>query len=125
VVAAGVVLTGADFVSIVLTSYAIRTAILVPVVLALFWPRMTGAGFVAGTIAGIALGMPVRSAYGELLGSLTILTVSSLVPLLLGLLNRQRYDFARLKGVNDAAVAADKQPYAAAHASRGVESFPV
>jgi Na+/proline symporter len=125
VVAAGVVLTGADFVSIVLTSYAIRTAILVPLVLALFWPRMTGAGFVAGTIAGIAVGMPVRSAYGELLGSLTILTVSSLVPVLLGLLNQKPYDFARLKGVKDAAAAAPQQPSAATRAGHGAESLPV
>jgi len=89
-------------VTIVLTSYAIRTAILVPLVLALFWSRMTGAGFVWGTIAGIAVGMPVRSHYGELWGSLTILATSSLVPVALGLLNKSRYDFTQLRRVRDA-----------------------
>jgi Na+/proline symporter len=116
VVAAGVVLTGADFVSIVLTSYAIRTAILVPLILALFWSRMTGAGFVWGTIAGIAIGMPVRSVYGELIGSLTILAVSTAVPLVLGLLSRKSYDFTRLRAVTDAAAATRAEPTAQAEA---------
>jgi Na+/proline symporter len=102
VIAAAVVLSGADFVTIVLTSYAIRTAILVPLVLALFWPRMTAAGFVWGTVGGIAIGMPVRAAYGELWGSLTILSASSLIPVVLGLLSAKRFDFEQLKRVKDA-----------------------
>jgi urea-proton symporter len=102
IIAAVVVLSGVDFVTIVLTSYAIRTAILVPLILALFWPRMTAAGFVWGTVAGIAIGMPVRAAYGELWGSLTILSVSSLIPAVLGLLNDKRFDFEQLKRVKDA-----------------------
>jgi Na+/proline symporter len=102
VIAALVVLTGADFVTIVLTSYAIRTAILVPLVLSLFWSRMTGAGFVWGTIGGIAIGMPVRSVYGELVGSLTILAVSSVIPIVLGLLGSERYDFGKLRQLRDA-----------------------
>jgi urea-proton symporter len=109
-IAAAVVLTGADFVSIVLTSYAIRTAILVPLVLALFWKRMTAAGFVSGTVLGIAIGMPIRSAYGELWGSLSILSISSVVPLVLGLTNRKEYDFERLKHVRDATDAAPSEP---------------
>jgi Na+/proline symporter len=115
-VAAAVVLTGADFVSIVLTSYAIRTAILVPLVLALFWSRMTGAGFVWGTIGGIAIGMPVRSLYGELAGSLTILAASSAIPIALGLLSRREYDFASLRAVQDAA-SVEAPPAAAAPAA--------
>jgi Na+/proline symporter len=102
VIAALVVLTGADFVTIVLTSYAIRTAILVPLVLALFWSRMTGAGFVWGTVLGIAIGMPIRSAYGELVGSLAILSISAAVPLVLGLFGSERYDFEKLKKLPDA-----------------------
>jgi Na+/proline symporter len=96
------VLTGADFVTIVLTSYAIRTAILVPLVLALFWRRMTGLGFVLGTVGGIAVGMPVRHFQGELAGSLTILAVSSAIPVALGLLGKERFDFERLRRVTDA-----------------------
>jgi len=101
-IAAAVVLTGADFVTIVLTSYAIRTAILVPLILALFWRRVTGLGFVLGTVGGIAIGMPIRSHGGELAGSLTILVVSAVIPVALGLRNRRVYDFDRLRAVRDA-----------------------
>ena len=101
VIAALVVLTGADFVSIVLTSYAVRTAILLPLVLSLFWSKVTGAGFVWGTVLGIAIGMPIRARYGELVGSLTILTVSASVPVVLALFNRKPYDFRRLQAVRD------------------------
>jgi Na+/proline symporter len=114
VIAAAVVLTGVDFVTIVLTSYAIRTAILVPLALSLFWSRMTGLGFVLGTIGGIAVGMPVRAAHGELLGSLTILAVSTLIPVAFGLLGKERFDFERLRRVKDAT--ASSEPVAAAPA---------
>lgn len=107
VVAAIVVVSGVDFVTIVLTSYAIRTAILVPLVLALFWPRMTGAGFVWGTVAAIAIGMPVRAHFGELWGSLAILAISAAVPLVRSSLNRETFDYARLQQVRDAAVSDD------------------
>jgi Na+/proline symporter len=112
-VAAAVVLSGVDFVTIVLTSYAIRTAILVPLALSLFWRRMTGAGFVWGTVAAIAIGMPVRAAYGELLGSLTILAVSTVIPLALGLVSDEVFDFERLKHVKDATAALPSEPPAA------------
>jgi urea-proton symporter len=71
-------------------------------VLALFWSRMTGAGFVWGTVLGIAIGMPIRSAYGELVGSLAILSISAAVPLVLGLFGSERYDFEKLKKLPDA-----------------------
>lgn len=96
-IAAGIVLTGVDFVTIVLTSYAIRTAILVPLVLSLFWSRMTGLGFVAGTLVAIAIGMPIRSATGDLWGSIAILAISAVVPLVLGYFNSQRFNFDSLR----------------------------
>jgi Na+/proline symporter len=102
VIAVAIVLSGVDFVTIVLTSYAIRTAILIPLVLSLFWKRMTGAGFVWGTIAAIAIGMPIRSVYGELWGSVAILSISATIPLVAGLLGRETFDFDRLKRVADA-----------------------
>ena len=107
VVAAAVVLTGVDFVTIVLTSYAIRTAILVPLILALFWRRMTGAGFVWGTVAAIAIGMPVRSSFGELWGSVAILAASSLVPVALSLVASESYDYGRLARIKDATASSD------------------
>jgi Na+/proline symporter len=104
-VAAGVVLTGVDFVTIVLTSYAIRTAILVPLILSIFWARMTGWGFVGGTVLAIAIGMPIRAAAGDLWGSLAILGISAIVPLAIGAFGSQRFDFERLKTVKDATLA--------------------
>jgi urea-proton symporter len=105
-IAAAVVLTGVDFVTIVLTSYAIRTAILIPLALSLFWSRMTGAGFVAGTVLAIAIGMPIRAATGDLWGSLSILAISAIVPIAISLAGNRRYDFARLSQVRDATIVA-------------------
>ena len=112
-VAAAVVLTGADFVSIVLTSYAIRTAILVPLILALFWSRTTGWGFVGGTVLAIAIGMPIRAATGDLWGSLAILGISGAVPILVGLVNNFRFDFERLRYVTDATISGNSSELAA------------
>ena len=105
-IAAAVVLTGVDFVTIVLTSYAIRTAILIPLALSLFWSRMTGLGFVAGTVLAIAIGMPIRAATGDLWGSLSILAISAIVPIVISLAGNRRYDFARLSQVRDVTVVA-------------------
>ena len=96
--------------TIVLTSYAIRTAILIPLVLALFWSRTTGWGFVGGTILAIAIGMPIRSAAGELWGSLSILAISGLVPITIGLLGNFRFDFERLRHIKDATVSSEAEP---------------
>src|ERR1700722_9299425 len=105
-IAAAVVLTGVDFVTIVLTSYAIRTAILIPLALSLFWSRMTGLGFFAGTVLAIAIGMPIRAATGDLWGSLSILAISAIVPIAISLAGNRRYDFARLSQVRDATIVA-------------------
>jgi Na+/proline symporter len=105
-IAAAVVLTGVDFVTIVLTSYAIRTAILIPLALSLFWPRTTGLGFVAGTVLAIAIGMPIRAVTGDLWGSLSILAISAVVPLVIGVIANRQYDFGRLRQVRDATVVA-------------------
>lgn len=112
-IAAGVVLTGVDFVTIVLTSYAIRTAILIPLVLSLFWSRMTGWGFVGGTVLAIAIGMPIRAATGDLWGSLSILAISGVIPLVVGLASRRHFDFDRLSNIEDAALAANAQAVSA------------
>jgi len=47
-VAAVIVLSGADFTSLVLTTYALKTSILLPLVLAILWPRTNTVGFVGG-----------------------------------------------------------------------------
>jgi Na+/proline symporter len=101
-IAAAIVLTGVDFVTIVLTSYAIRTALLIPLVLSLFWSRITAAGFVGGIVAAIAIGMPIRAVYGELWGSIAILSISAAIPLVLGLLSDKKFNFESLKYRRDA-----------------------
>jgi Na+/proline symporter len=124
-VAAAVVLTGVDFVTIVLTSYAIRTAILIPLVLSIFWARTTSLGFVAGTAAAIAVGMPVRAAWGEIWGSLTILAISTVVPIGFGLASNRRFDFQQLRRVADATAGgpapADLTPEPATRAAAAFE----
>jgi Na+/proline symporter len=102
-VALGVVLSGVDFVTIVLTTYAIRTAILVPLMLSIFWPKMTGMGFVWGTVLAIAIGMPIRMVTGELVGTLVILTISAVIPIVLSISNSKPFDFNSLKRVEDIA----------------------
>lgn len=101
IIATIVVLSGADFVTIVLTTYAIRTAILIPLMLAIFWPKMTASGFVWGTVAAIAIGMPLRMAYGELIGTISILLISAVIPLLLGLMNTKPFDYTTLMEAED------------------------
>ncbi|MBE9061391.1 sodium:solute symporter [cf. Phormidesmis sp. LEGE 11477] len=101
VIALGVVISGVDFVTIVLTTYAIRTAILVPLMLAIFWRKMTAGGFIWGTVAAIVVGMPLRMALGELPGTLIILAISTVVPIVMSLPNTRLFDYDSLKQVKD------------------------
>lgn len=87
-VAAMIVLSGVDFTSLVLTTYALKTSILLPLVFAIVWKRTNTIGFVGGIILAIAIGMPLRSVYGELVGTLSILAISGGVVILAGLLGR-------------------------------------
>lgn len=74
----GIVLSGVDFTTLVLTTYALKTAILLPLVLAILWPRTNTVGFVGGIVLAIAIGMTIRSYAGELIGTLSILAISGL-----------------------------------------------
>ncbi|MDO6804649.1 hypothetical protein Q4595_19525, partial [Wenyingzhuangia sp. 1_MG-2023] len=85
-VAALIVLSGVDFTSLVLTTYALKTSILIPLVLAILWSRTNTLGFVAGVILAILVGMPIRSMYGELVGTLSILSISGITVVLGALL---------------------------------------
>lgn len=100
-IALGVVISGVDFVTIVLTTYAIRTAILVPLMLSIFWRKMTAGGFIWGTISAIAIGMPLRMVTGELAGTLIILAISTVVPIVMSLSNTRLFDYDSLKQVKD------------------------
>jgi Na+/proline symporter len=96
-VALAIVLSGADFTSLVLTTYALKTAILLPLTFAIVWPRTNTLGFVGGIVLGIVIGMTIRSHYGELIGTLSILGISGATVLLAGLAGGQRFDLASLR----------------------------
>ena len=95
-VAGGIVLSGANFNAIVLTTYAIRTAILVPLMMAIFWPRMTAVGFILGTLGAIVVGMPIYLWVDELAGTLSIVALSALIPFVLGMSSGDVFDYRRL-----------------------------
>lgn len=88
VVGAIIVLSGVDFTSLVLTTYALKTSILLPLIFAITWKQTTSLGFVGGVVLAIAIGMPLRSIYGELVGTLSILAISGGFVVLTGVVNR-------------------------------------
>jgi len=96
-VAALIVLSGVDFTSLVLTTYALKTSILIPLVLAILWPRTNTLGFVAGVILAILIGMPIRSMYGELVGTLSILAISGITVVLGAMLKPVNFDMDELE----------------------------
>ncbi|GAA0135113.1 hypothetical protein YSY43_19530 [Paenibacillus sp. YSY-4.3] len=107
-VAGLIVMSGVDFVSLVLTTYAIKTSLLIPLILAIFWRRLTSRGFLWGIVLSIVIGLPVRIIYDELIGTLVIFGISAAVPVVLSLLSRERpFDYSALKNtrqlIDDAA----------------------
>jgi Na+/proline symporter len=98
-----IVLSGVDFTTLVLTTYALKTSILLPLVLAILWPRTNTIGFVGGIVLSILIGMTLRSVYGELVGTLSILGISGAVVVLGALVAPTRFDYASLKAARDLA----------------------
>lgn len=96
-VATVIVLSGADFTTLVLTTYALKTSILVPLVLAILWPRTNTIGFVGGIVLSILIGMPLREVYGELVGTLSIVAISGAVVVIAALIMPQTFDMSLLK----------------------------
>lgn len=96
IVAAVIVLSGADFTSLVLTTYALKTSILLPLVLAILWPRTNTVGFVGGVCLSILIGMTLREMYGELVGTLSILGISAGVVFLAGIVKNEAFDMSDL-----------------------------
>ena len=101
IVAALIVLSGADFTSLVLTTYALKTSILMPLVLAILWPKTNTIGFVGGVVLSIIIGMSLRAMYGELVGTLSILGISAGVVVIAGLIENRAFDMGDL-GVKQA-----------------------
>ena len=105
-IAGGVVLTGIDYVNLVTTVYFYGTSLLIPVTLSIFWSRMTGAGYVWGVIAGVAVGGPLRETlgpmYGPLFGIIGLIGASAIVSVVVSLRQNQVFDFDSLAEGNSA-----------------------
>ena len=101
VIATIIVLSGIDFTTLVLTTYALKTSILLPLVLAILWPRTNMIGFVGGVILAILIGMPIYQLQGELLGTLSIVGISGGTVLIAGFLGGEAFDLSRLRRVSD------------------------
>jgi Na+/proline symporter len=101
IVATAIVLSGVDFTTLVLTTYALKTSILLPLVLAILWPKTNTIGFVGGIAAAIAIGMPIYEKVGELPGTLSIVAIGGLTVLMCGILGGEAFDVTNLRRVSD------------------------
>jgi len=101
IIAAIIVLSGADFTTLVLTTYALKTSILIPLTLAIIWPRTTTVGFVGGIVLSILIGMSLRHVYGELWGTLSILAISAIVCVGASMFSSKRFNMDSLAHVED------------------------
>lgn len=110
-IAGGVVLTGIDYVNLVTTVYFYGTSLLIPVTLSIFWPRLTGSGYVWGVIAGVAVGGPLRETlgptYGPLFGIIGLIAASAIVSVVVSLRQNQVFDFDSLADGNSALLERD------------------
>ena len=97
IVATLIVLSGLDFTTLVLTTYALKTSILLPLVLSILWPKTNMVGFVGGIAAAILIGMPIYEMAGDLIGTLSIVAISGLTVLVAGLVGGRDFDLGRLK----------------------------
>jgi Na+/proline symporter len=100
-VATLIVLSGVDFTTLVLTTYALKTSILLPLVLAILWPRTNTVGFVGGVVLAILIGMPIYETQGELIGTLSIVAISGITVVIAGYAGNVRFDIASLRRVGD------------------------
>lgn len=105
IIATIIVLSGVDFTSLVLATFALKTAILVPLVLAILWPKTNTVGFAGGVCLAILIGMPLREVYGELVGTFAILGISGSVVVIAALAIPSQFDMDRLKAVDAIPVA--------------------
>jgi Na+/proline symporter len=101
IIATLIVLSGLDFTTLVLTTYALKTSILLPLVLSILWPKTNMVGFVGGIAAAIVIGMPIYETAGELIGTLSILAISGLTVLVAGLVGGTDFDLSGLKRITD------------------------
>lgn len=93
IIALFIVLSGVDFTTLVLTTYALKSAILMPLILAILWPRTNTIGFVGGIVLAILIGMPLRHVYGDLVGTISIVSISAIVVWIGAMIKPEVFDF--------------------------------
>lgn len=96
-----VVLSGIDFVTLLLGTSAIRGAVLVPLILSIAWRRMNASAFTLGTIAALVIGIPTMFSFGQVISTPTIVLVSTIVPIIIASFNRDNFDFGVLQQAKD------------------------
>jgi urea-proton symporter len=101
IISVAVVLSGVDFVTLLLGTSAIRGAVLVPLILSIVWSKMNARAFTWGTISAVIIGIPSRFLFGELVSTSLIVFVSTIVPLVIGFLNEEKFDYSVLSQVED------------------------
>jgi hypothetical protein len=117
-----IVLSGIDYVNLVVTIFFIKAALVVPLGLAIFWNRMTGPAFITAVVAAVAIGYPVRQQVGELEGIVTLMGISLLASVGISLLSRTTFDFGQLKPAGDSITGEPATPGAVARPVVGAES---
>ena len=103
VISIAILLGGVNFVTLLLVTSAIRGAVLIPLILAIVWPKMNATAFVSGTVSALVAGIIARLLYSnsEIISTAVVVITSAVVPLVIGALNKQRYDYSELAKVQD------------------------
>jgi len=96
-VGAVVVSSGIDYVRLVNLTFFIDSSLIIPLGLAIFWPRYTSRAFIAAVVLAVAIGVPIRETVSELWGLVALLGVSLLVSVTASLLQSERFDYRQLR----------------------------
>jgi hypothetical protein len=97
VIGAIVASSGIDYVNLVEIVFFLKSALVVPLALAIFWRRMTGPAFIVSIVAAIAIGFPIRQEVSELDGLIALMGISIIGSVGISLLSRERFDYDSLK----------------------------
>jgi uncharacterized membrane protein YccC len=62
---------------------------------------MNATAFTAGTIVGLIAGVFALFKFGEEIGTYTVVAVSTVVPIIIALINNKKFDYTTLNQVQD------------------------
>jgi urea-proton symporter len=101
VIGAIVVNSGIDYVSLVNFVFFVDIGFVIPVALAIFWPRYSAQAFIGALVLAEAVGIPIRQDVSALWGIIAVLGTSAIVSVGVSLLSQERFDFRRLAVAQD------------------------